>query len=763
MALTEQVQLDIQAAQRQINQLEQQLSDLSTPINVPVNVTGEGALSGVTQDLARSDDAVEDLNRELRRTEGELRDVEGAADRGTQGVLRFGTRGASVFSNFRGSLLGVVGAFGAIQGTRAFVGFARDNIAAASDLEESTSKAQEVFGEFFDDIQQFAGEAPQALGLANQQALEFTGTFGNLFTALGLSQSAAADLAPEIVELGSDLASFNNLEVTEALDKLRAGLVGEAEPLRALGVNLNAAAVEAKALELGLADSASEIDDAAKVQARYALILEQTATAQGDFDRTSDSIANRQRILAAEFQTTREVLGEALLPAFEKLLDIMPSLIDALENGLVPAFAGLSAAASDVDTSGFVANIAGLPSAIGTVATQFTAGGEAVGNALQTFAALARLDFGDLGTQFQQLGDDLQRFGEAGPANSAIQTLIETLTAGVDPATALNQTLFNLGQDASRFSVGGFEDLATQLVTMAEAAGATGPEMASLADQVEEFGQEAGFSASGVEILVGLLRGIAEEKEIEAQLDRDVSGLLRLGAAARDTTPNIERSAEGLAAFRAQVNEIRAGQIAEEMEAVGAVFNQLPDEMDAAAAALRDSEGEIVTDFTDFLSNLEDEIEARQAFRSNVAILQAMGLDDLAQVFADAGLESAAALADAVANPEEAARAEALLDAEAERIGDSFRQTLVDVIQAADLDLTIGADATIAIQSLVLSGLDTATAQATVGNEQRRAVGGVGSAAGDQTIINNTQNFEGFTPSDTDLARANQAVHGVIP
>ena len=47
--------------------------------------------------------------------------------------------------------------------------------------------------------------------------------------------------------LAADLASFNNIDPTEALDKLRSGLVGEAEPLRSVGVLLNEAAVQAKA------------------------------------------------------------------------------------------------------------------------------------------------------------------------------------------------------------------------------------------------------------------------------------------------------------------------------------------------------------------------------------------------------------------------------------------------------------------------------------------------------------------------------------
>ena len=102
-----------------------------------------------------------------------------------------------------------------------------------------------------------------------------------------------------LVQLAADLASFNNIGVDEALLKLQSGLVGETEPLRALGVNLNAAAVQAEALKMGLAANVETLTAADMAQARYALILQQTTTAQGDLARTSDGWANQNRILQA--------------------------------------------------------------------------------------------------------------------------------------------------------------------------------------------------------------------------------------------------------------------------------------------------------------------------------------------------------------------------------------------------------------------------------------------------------------------------------
>jgi hypothetical protein len=202
---------------------------------------------------------------------------------------------------------------------------------AASDLQESMSKASVVFGSSIDEVTEFGETSATSVGLAESAALEATGTFGNLFVALGTTKGAAADLAPDVVQLGADLASFNNLGVEDTLERLRSGLVGEIEPLRSLGISFDAAAVEAKAMELGLADANGTITEGAKLQARWALILEQSGTAQGDFARTSEGLANQQRILSAEFGNASTEIGEALLPALLEGVDVARS-------DLIPAF-----------------------------------------------------------------------------------------------------------------------------------------------------------------------------------------------------------------------------------------------------------------------------------------------------------------------------------------------------------------------------------------------------------------------------------------
>jgi hypothetical protein len=196
----------------------------------------------------------------------------------------------------------------------AAVAFYKDTVRAASDLNETTSKTKAVFGAASDEVFAFGKTAATSVGQSQQQAEEAVATFGNLFTALGLGQKPAADMSIKLDQLAGDLASFNNVDPAQVLQDLRSGLVGEVEPLRKYGVALNAASVEQEAMRETGKRSAKQLTEAEKVTARYNLILQATKTAQGDFARTSDGLANSQRILAAEIENVKASIGTALLP-----------------------------------------------------------------------------------------------------------------------------------------------------------------------------------------------------------------------------------------------------------------------------------------------------------------------------------------------------------------------------------------------------------------------------------------------------------------
>lgn len=199
---------------------------------------------------------------------------------------------------------------------------------AASDLDETKNKVRVVFGEMGEALIEWSEDSATALGQSQEQALAAAATYGNMFVTMGMVPQAAADMSMSLVELASDMASFNNASPEEVLAAIQSGLVGQSEPLRKYGVMLTEVAVQEKAMAMGLAEAADELTEADKAQARYALILEQTATAQGDFARTSEGLANQTRIMKAELANAAATLGVQLLPYAIKFMELLSMLIE---------------------------------------------------------------------------------------------------------------------------------------------------------------------------------------------------------------------------------------------------------------------------------------------------------------------------------------------------------------------------------------------------------------------------------------------------
>ena len=190
----------------------------------------------------------------------------------------------------------------------------------AANLGEARNLAQVTFGDSSKAVEDFAATADTAFGLTEEAALQYAGTLGVIIDGSIDNQAAAADMSIELLKVAADLSSINNIPIDVALEKLRAGLVGETEPLRTVGVLLSDQRVRLEAVRLGLARTTKEVDDASKVQARYSLILRDTERAQGDFARTSRDLPNLLRRTRAAFGNLAAEIGQELLPVATELV-----------------------------------------------------------------------------------------------------------------------------------------------------------------------------------------------------------------------------------------------------------------------------------------------------------------------------------------------------------------------------------------------------------------------------------------------------------
>ena len=263
---------------------------------------------------------VDDLNKKLKQANG---DVETSANK----LSDFGKKAGVAFA-----------AAAAAAGAMALkIGV--DAVKAASDLSETISKVGVLFGESAKEIEKFAEGAASSLGQTKQQALDAAATFATFGKAAGLTGKDLSKFSIDFVKLSSDLASFNNTSPEQAINAIGAALRGEAEPLRAYGVLLDDASLRQKALELGIVSTTKNaLTPQQKVLAAQKLIFEQTGAAQGDFERTSDGLANKTRILTAQLENAKVTIGEALLPIVLELTTFFSTKVIPIVQSVADAF-----------------------------------------------------------------------------------------------------------------------------------------------------------------------------------------------------------------------------------------------------------------------------------------------------------------------------------------------------------------------------------------------------------------------------------------
>ena len=252
---------------------------------------------------------------------------------------------------------------------------------AASDLNETLSKSNTVFGQSADEVEDWADGAAESFGQSKREALDAASGFGNMFTQLGIGSDQAAKMSTEMTELASDFASFHNADISDVIDAQSAAFRGEYDALQRYVPTINAATVEQEALAMTGKATTGELTAQEKALAVQKLMLEGAGQAMGDFDRTSGSAANQLRTAKAAMEDASAEIGEDLLPI---VADLAGGVAEAAEKfGDLPepvqtsvlALAGLLAVAGPL-----TAGIGGVINMVG----KMRSGVDTAGDALDT-------------------------------------------------------------------------------------------------------------------------------------------------------------------------------------------------------------------------------------------------------------------------------------------------------------------------------------------------------------------------------------------
>ena len=391
----------------------------------------------------------------------------------------------------------------------------------ASDLEETLSKVDVVFGGNADSIKDWASTAVEQMGLAEETALSAAATYGNMAAGMGLTANQGAEMAKSLTQLSADLASFNNTSQETAQIALNSIFTGETETLKQYGIVMTETNLAQFAMEQGIEKNIKQMSQAEKVQLRYNYVLANTTNAQGDFARTSDSVANQTRMAKEQLKQAAAALGQNLVPAAASALKVL--------NNILSGFQKLNPAQQKM-----ILGIAGIAAAAGPVIKLGTG----------AYSMVQKLDKALTGLQMSKIAKEVNKFGES---TTAASKGLDLITAGAKKSNGEFYTTVEIlshnTAELKKFGIEGDQAAkvlqATATTSAATGAGISGVGTASAAAQpaVKSFGLTlnsalsfVGLAVSAVSLLVGVFNGLGKEtsasaKQIEADTDAMVSSM----------------------------------------------------------------------------------------------------------------------------------------------------------------------------------------------------------------------------------------------
>lgn len=273
---------------------------------------------GVDVDLSQMDEGFDQAKKMTDQAQKDIEKSTNGIDKSFDKLIKTGEKMKKVGANLTKFV------------TLPIAGIAAASINLAMEAVESENLFEESFGGMADTARKWSDDLSESLGLNAYELRRNSGMFYVMADAMGLTEEASFDMSTNLTELAADMASFYNIDIDTAIEKLRGGITGEAEGLKQFGIIVNETTTEAYALRTGIIKQGEAMTEQQKVTARYGLIMEATEKAQGDLARTMDSPSNKIRIQKERIKELGIELGTKLMPLFERGLDLVEDAVDWL-------------------------------------------------------------------------------------------------------------------------------------------------------------------------------------------------------------------------------------------------------------------------------------------------------------------------------------------------------------------------------------------------------------------------------------------------
>ena len=171
-----------------------------------------------------------------------------------------------------------------------------------------------------------------AMNMSISDATQYASVYSNLFSGFIKDSGKLSAYTGKMLQTSAVIAEGTGRSITDVMERIRSGLLGNTEAIEDLGINVNVSMIESTNAFKRFANGQSwqQLDYNTQQQIRLMAILEQATAKYGN--TLSNSVNSRVSLFKSLLKDTALNIGSALLPILNAVMPILNSLAMALKN-----------------------------------------------------------------------------------------------------------------------------------------------------------------------------------------------------------------------------------------------------------------------------------------------------------------------------------------------------------------------------------------------------------------------------------------------
>lgn len=272
------------------------------------------------------------IDAEIAPFRKKMKEVENQV-KGTSDQVKNATAKVREQSNSIGSAFGKLAKFAgfAILGKK-LLDVGMYSTQTALEVSASMNQIKRQMGESSQSFLKWVNDNANAMNMGVGEATNYGAVYSNLFSGFIKDTNKLSAYTAKMLQTSAVVAEGSGRTITDVMERIRSGLLGNTEAIEDLGINVNVAMIESTEAFKKFANGQSwqQLDYQTQQQIRLMAILEQATAKYGN--TLSNSVNGRISLFKSLMKDAALNLGNSMLPIINVIMPVLNSFAMVLKN-----------------------------------------------------------------------------------------------------------------------------------------------------------------------------------------------------------------------------------------------------------------------------------------------------------------------------------------------------------------------------------------------------------------------------------------------